>query len=78
MSSNDYYNTNPPGFKIKIYVFTTVKHTGPESVAASATRIKIYSWWSTVIRSHFMYLSTESTVLPPGTKTFNIKRGFSF
>ena len=22
---------------------------------------------------HFMYLSTESTILPPGTKTFNIE-----
>ena len=22
---------------------------------------------------HFMFLSTESTILPPGTKTFNIK-----
>ena len=26
-------------------------------------------------KKHFMYLSTESTILPPGTKTFNIKGG---
>ena len=39
------------------------------------TRIKIYI----VIRSgKKMYLSTESTILPPGTKTFNIKGVFSF
>ena len=25
-----------------------------------------------------MYLSTESTILPPGTKTFNTKGVFSF
>ena len=25
-----------------------------------------------------MYLSTESTILPPGTKTFNINGVFSF
>ena len=45
------------------------------------TRIKIYSWWNTVIRSgnlHFMYLFTESTILPPGTKTFNIKGGIFY
>ena len=31
---------------------------------------KIYSWLNSVIRSgkmHFMYLSTKSTILPPGT-----------
>ena len=27
---------------------------------------------------HFMYLSTESTILPTGTNTFNIKGVFSF
>ena len=27
---------------------------------------------------HFMYLSTESTILPSGTKTFNIKGVFFF
>ena len=27
---------------------------------------------------HFMYLSTESTILPPGTNTFNIQGVFSF
>ena len=27
---------------------------------------------------HFMYLSTESTILPPGTITFNIKVVFFF
>ena len=45
------------------------------------SRVKIYSWWNTVIRSeklHFMYLSTKSTILPPGTKTFNIKGGIFF
>ena len=39
------------------------------------SRVKIYSWWNTVIRSeklHFMYLSTESTILPPGTNKGDI------
>ena len=43
------------------------------------SKVKNYSWWNTVIRSekmHFMYLSTESTILPPGTKTSNIKVAF--
>ena len=51
-------------------------YNGPESVAASHHES---SWWNNVIRSeklHFMYLSTESTILSPGTKTFNIKGCF--
>ena len=51
------------------------------SQVKNPTRIKIYSSWDTVITSekqHFMYLSTESTILPPGIKTFNIKGVFSF
>ena len=42
------------------------------------SQFKIYSWWNTVIRSEKMYLSRESTILPPGTKTFNLKGSILF
>ena len=88
MSTNDHNNINPPGIE-RIYaknVFATIKQhsckldqnpSNTEQVE-NPSRIKNYSWWNTVIRSgkmHFMYLSTESTIVPPGTncKTFNIK-----
>ena len=81
ISTNDHYNINPPGtdrFKVKNMFHHSKTHWCIVEQVKNPTRIKIYSWWNTVIRSHFMHLSMESTILPPGTQTFNIKRVFSF
>ena len=59
MITNDHYNINPPGtdsLRYKICFPHSKTHrvySGPESVAASEnpTRIEIYSWWNTLIRS---------------------------
>ena len=77
MSTNDHYNINPPRsdmFKVIIYFHHSKTHWCIMDVK-NPSQVKIYSWWNTVIRSErmqLMYLSTESTILPPGTTTFNI------
>ena len=88
MNTDDHYDTNPPGtdrFKTKKCFHHSKTHwcMVDQNLPQLKTpaRIKIYNWWNTVIRSeklHFMYLSTESTILLPGTKTFNIKGGIFF
>ena len=87
MSTNDHYNINSPGtdrfkgLRQKICFHHSKAHwcIVDQNLLAQVknpSRVKIYSWWNTVIKSGkmlFLYLSTESTILPPGTKTFNIK-----
>ena len=62
-------------------LWQTQTSPAPDTNASLPTWPLTCCWWNTVIRSeklHFMYLSTESTILPPGTKTFNIKGGIFF
>ena len=86
MITNDRYNINPPGtdsLRYKICFPHSKTHrvySGPESVAASEnpTRIEIYSWWNTLIRSAFYVFVYGKHYFASRNQNFQYKGGKYF